>query len=204
MSWAGTMGDADAPVARWLTEGWHPIRVAASLSNPDDGVVLRWRAGGGDWSPVPGEHLFAHEEPLGVRARYTRESMQAIQHHERLHRVIGTDWKRYDDDPLPDWFPIDAGTVEWSAVLDLEANRTYRVKLDASVPTELIVDGVSLLAPVPDGPSSRIATIASRGETSIIVRSRSLARFTEVWKVQLLWEVPGGGWQALAPYQPGP
>jgi len=132
--------------------------------------------------------------PLGQTADYTR-----------LDAAVSFDFNLHFDEPPPPPFAATGSTMEWSGTVNLVEGDTQGIRLAATGPTEVYVNGALAIASKGsrDGRPVTAELVGVSGRVPIVVRSvRPADDKSDFWKLRLLWRTPGGGWTAFVDYRP--
>ncbi|HYD50531.1 MAG TPA: glycosyltransferase family 39 protein [Terriglobales bacterium] len=198
--------DARVEAAQYLATGWQPIRIAASFADAADPIELSWRREDADrWELVPRHHLFSHVAPTGIVGRYTVPPGKRVPiafGHERMHSALSFAWQPGVDDAAPAWLLPSGGTAEWLTTAELPLVH-QPLRLHANMPVKVFVDG-RLVMENRDSEERVLTTTLSHidGRVAVRVTAAGQHRPQREAMVRLLWGLPGGGWTALANYQP--
>lgn len=199
-----------------LVQGWHAIAIELPVGVEGEGEILEWQVPAArDWAPVPRENLFDRPAASFLRGRYFIGEIGAAgaapidrsAAHERLEGALAFDWRLYDDGEMPSWFAAQPSTMEWSGWVDLGAGGGTAIRVEASAPVQVYVDGALLvdLDATPGNQRTEIGLGDARGVVPFLVRARRPAKDNpEYWQLRVLWRTPGGDWSALGPYVPAP
>lgn len=200
-----------APAGIEAIPGWAPIEVQAPASAPRQREI-EWRLpGSSEWSRVPREHLYAGGSVPRLRVRRFAGSIDdagpaplaAPAQSEFSAAAIFTEWSAHEVDPDADAVvPLDS-TVEWSGFVHLTPGAAHTLRVLATNPTRVFVDGELVVetAGAAHGPAIERALPDVSGWVPITVRSlRSADADRFRWGLRLSWAPLGGVWSTHANY----
>jgi len=210
VGWPGWLDQA-APAAtraedQWAA-GWQPIRIAATLTSPQEKVAITWgKAPEHNMQPLPRQHLNSHALPVALLGRYYEPGFEVPSDRlirEQLHSAVSFQWQLIDDDDPPLWFLPTGSRAEWRGRVEVDLPH-QPLQLIASIPTEVLIDGEVVLASDGKEGPPRIAVLeGAPGWREIEVRAvRPTHASSQHWQLRLLWGTPGGGWTGKARYSP--
>lgn len=191
--------------------GWAPIEVQVPASSSRDREI-EWRPpGSSEWTRVPREHLYAGGSVPRLRVRQFAGAIDELNpaplaaspQSEFSAAAIFSEWSAHevapDSEPVT---PLDS-TVEWSGFVHLAPGAMHTLRVIASNPTRVFVDGALVVDSA--GGTNDLAIERAlpdvAGWVPITVRSLRHAdadRFR--WGLRLSWAPPGGVWSTHAHY----
>ncbi len=196
-----------------LAHGWHGLMLETTLNRPPDHVLAEWQGPDQkDWEQIPVGFLHAYPEVHGLLGRYFSRQLPAAgatpidspPDASALATTLSFDWFVPNDAPPPPPFAARPSTMEWVGTVDLPDRQERGLRLFASTPTEVFIDGKRVLQTgESDGRDPVETTISGSGTLPILVRTVRRADDPHArWTLRLLWQAPGGSWNTFAAYQP--
>ncbi len=198
-----------------LPTGWHGITVDGTLRMPSDRLFAEWyRSDKSEWTAIPSAFLHAHPEMHGLLGRYFGRQLPPAgaapidmpPDSTELSTTLSFEWALPDDDPAPPPFAARPSTMEWIGTVDLPEGREQSLRLFATTPTEVFIDGTRVLHTEGGDfrtPAADAIVTGLSGRVPILVRTVRPADDPQArWTMRLLWRAPGGGWSAFVPYSP--
>jgi len=208
----------DQPIAdeepRTLAAGWHPIRLSTTFADAAHQVALEWKPPGEtQWAAVPRTILQTHPQTHGLLGRYFGRAIETSDptpiagtpDYARVDTALSFDYLPPWDDTPPPAFAASPSTMEWTGTVDLSREEGQAIRLEATTPTQVFIDGALVLAAKGQREGERVDAYlpALKGRVPLLVRSvRPATDGGTFWKLRLLWQEPGGAWSAFAAYQP--
>jgi hypothetical protein len=122
----------------------------------------------------------------------------------RIETVLSFDWYTELDDRPPEPFAARLSTMEWVGSVDLPEAGVHGLRLVATTPAQVFLDGV-LVASVEgalEGQTVETEVVGNGDRVPIVVRTVRDGRGGDwrFWKLQLLWRGAAGEWTAFARY----
>jgi hypothetical protein len=204
--------DADTPL--FLVEGWHGIEVRSAWKGTGSPVTLYWlRPQKAKWAPIQRAYLFAHPKVHGLLGRYfaralphsSADPITRAADFARIDTALTFDFHPQADGPSPPGFGQSPSTMEWTGTVELPEGDVQEIRLEASAPTQIFLDGKEVLA-VPGAAHPKVTEkvlLGVSGRVSVLVRTkRPEGDALPYWTLRLLWRAPGGEWSAFVPYEP--
>lgn len=162
-----------------LSAGLHALNVI--VDGTAENVVFEWRPPGGDWQPVPREHLAPPPiSEQGLTARIFEGG--ELDGKSKLDRI----------DPTVDfvWHTLRSNrpyALEWRGSLQVDTPGTYQFWLQADDPATLSLDGEQIASIELEG-GEMVATIdLQAGEHPIVATYRDIQLFS---RMRIWWQPP--------------
>jgi len=214
--------------SRLMEAGWHGIEVKGTLRLAADQIALEWRPPSADnFQSVPRSLLRTHPCEHGLVGRYFRgertsvgaSPIAATPEYTDLEPALSFDAPepsaaaylfptrrtRPADDEPPPLLGAKGATLEWVGTVDLPEGTSHAIRLQATTPAQVFVDG-TLRVSTPgtsDGRPVETEFEGKSGKVPILVRSLRPANDPlTAWRLRVLWREPGGAWTAFVPYHP--
>jgi hypothetical protein len=175
---------------------------------------LQWKPPGAEqWTAIPRGSLNTHPESHGLLGRFFAREIRdpsatpisQTPDYVRIDPAVSFDFNLHFDEAPPPPFAATGSTMEWSGTVDLAEGDTQGIRLEATGPTQVYVDGSLAIASegTRDGHPVIAELVGLSGRVPIVVRSvRSADDKSDFWKLRLLWRAPGGDWTAFVDYRP--
>lgn len=199
-----------------LAAGWHTVELRAEFASAGSGpIVLEWKPpGAGEWAPISPAFLQTHPDSHGLVGRFFAREISdraatpiaGPPDYRRLDAAVSFDFNMHFDEAPPPPFAAPSSTMEWSGTVNLAEGDTQGIRLEATTPTQVFVNGSLAIASAgtPDARPVTAELSGLSGRTPIVIRSvRPGNDKSDFWKLRVLWRAPGGGWTAFVDYRPG-
>jgi len=208
----GQATDGNAPLS--MAVGWHTLELAATFMYPTDLIALEWLpAWSEQWTVIPRNFLDTHPETHGLLGRYFDRVIETSlptpiadpPGYSQIDAVLSFDVFDEIDDPPPPLFAARSGTMEWIGSVDLPEGSDQTMRLEATGPTQVFVDGALVLSTSgrTEGPPPQVTLPGLSGRVPILVRTTREGNDRQpVWALRLLWRDAGDGWTAFVHYHP--
>ena len=93
--------------------------------------------------------------------------------------------------------------MEWSGSVHFDMGGVSAVRLDASMPAQLLIDDTLVVSTELPGADNEYHFAEPLHQASVVVRAiRSASEDPANWRVRLVWQRSWGEWTAFADYEP--
>jgi hypothetical protein len=197
-----------------LAAGWHAVEVTGTLGQTDDRISIEWKVPeDSEWRGITREMLLAHPGRPGLLGRYFGREIAAAgaapiegkPDYDEIVPALSFDWFQNNDDlPLAP-FGARGATMEWYGTIDLPEGQSHRLRLEATTPAQVFVDGVLVVESVGGDGSTPIDAVVTTRASRVPFLVRSLRPAGDAWhrwKLRVLWQAFGNTWSAAAAYRP--
>jgi len=204
----------DGSAALMLPAGWHTLEASTTFRSPTDVAALEWRpTWRPEWTRIPRTFLDTHPDSHGLLGRYFDHVIDdaaplpipEAPGYATIDAVLSFDWFDEIDDPSPPFFAARPATMEWVGLVELPEGSDQTLRLDATTPTQVFLDGALVLSVSGNAetPPPQATVPGLSGTVPILVRTTLAADVHPgFWRLRLLWRDAGGGWTAFVRYHP--
>jgi hypothetical protein len=196
-----------------LPAGWQRLKLTMTLDFSTERRHIQWHQPNvPNWQRVPREYLNRHPARHGLLGRYFTDSVPidnpkpsaGTPAFEQLVPALSFDLSPDHDEPAPPGFAAKGATMEWSGTVEFSEGETQTLRLEATSPARVYVNGALVVANDESAPVTKEVTLTGLGpRAEILVRSvREKEPPVWFWWLRLNWRQGGGDWVAFADYQP--